>query len=77
MSFPLDSVVAEAVRDGVAPVAAKILATNFDARRSLATLVFGDVEQVLNSADGLLIMATREQFVDISFLIHKAAQDIV
>ena len=71
------ALIAEAVDDRIAAVAAEILAGHLHAGRGLAALVFGEVEQPLDLLDGLEIVPAGDDLGDAHLALDEAAQDVV
>ena len=69
--------VAEAVDDRIAAVAAEILRADLDARRRLAALVFGEIEQALDPAHRLRVVARGDRSGNSHLLLDEAVQDVV
>lgn len=69
--------VAEAVGDGITPVAAEILPGDLHARRRLAALVFSDVEQVFDPVNGCLLMSAGDDLLRAHLLLDQAFENVV
>src|SRR5208283_5020469 len=69
--------VAEAVDDRVAPVAAEILWPDLDARRRLPALVFGEIEELFDSAHRVRVVALRDDVGDPHLLLDQTVENAV
>ena len=54
----------ERVGDRIAAVAAEIAGAEFDTRRSLAALIFGDAQQPFDPCDDIAVKPTRGDFIN-------------
>src|SRR3546814_6374795 len=65
----------ERVRDGITTVAAEIARAQLHPRRSLATFIFGDIQQALYAGDGFFLKSACDQLWNGQFFLHQTIKD--